>query len=437
MTESDYDDDDDENSTDCNDSRNNNSGFARLMNKHSRALANRKQVVQWIVLKVLDLCQGFAGGVLLAAGLLHLLPESIEDLTRCLEILFPHDHDHDHLKASSSSSSSSFVSSIFGHDHDHDHAWYMEFPWALACMCIALFSLIFLEDVLVELFSGFGHSHHGHGHGHSHDHDHHEEEDVNIPVLKNSSSAAASYGGVGNNSTAAAAASDSDNAPRFLYQITAQEDMNARKRIKKNKQCSGDHEEGVAHNHGHKEKGAGGAGSNKPLKSFISGLVLWLSLSVHSATEGLALGTGGDDGKMWSIFIAIVSHKLVEAFSLGAVLNEAFAGTRTVLLFFLVLVFSLATPAGIAIGIVVSSIDNVYFYLITAILMAFAAGAFVHVCLEILRGHDHGMGISMQHFTKKQKQRMEYWNRVILISKYLLFAVGWVFMAVLASTHHH
>ena len=90
-----------------------------------------------MILKILDLSQGFAGGVLLAGGLLHLIPESSEIIHDC-------------------------IASLSG----DEKAWYVNFPWALLCSCLSLFGLYSVETLANMIVGG---SHHRHQH-HSHEH---------------------------------------------------------------------------------------------------------------------------------------------------------------------------------------------------------------------------------------------------------------------------
>lgn len=73
----------------------------------------------------------FAGGLFLAIGLIHILPEARENLEG-KDDHDHHDHDHDH------------------HDHDHlDHDYLTHgdhpFPWSFF-ICLASFSIILLID---------------------------------------------------------------------------------------------------------------------------------------------------------------------------------------------------------------------------------------------------------------------------------------------------
>lgn len=57
--------------------------------------------------------------------------------------------------------------------------------------------------------------------------------------------------------------------------------------------------------------------------STIRSLVLLIALSFHSIFEGLAIGLQQDLGQLISLFLAVIAHKAVMAFSLGLTLAQA------------------------------------------------------------------------------------------------------------------
>lgn len=73
------------------------------------------------ILKILDVCQGFAGGVLLAGGLLHLVPDATDTIQDIL--------------------------AKYG-----EKAWFVTFPWALACSALSLYCLYTLETLFSRVF---------------------------------------------------------------------------------------------------------------------------------------------------------------------------------------------------------------------------------------------------------------------------------------------
>mmetsp|Transcript_39164 Transcript_39164/g.28298 ORF Transcript_39164/g.28298 Transcript_39164/m.28298 type:complete len:86 (+) Transcript_39164:869-1126(+) len=81
--------------------------------------------------------------------------------------------------------------------------------------------------------------------------------------------------------------------------------------------------------------------------------ILMIALSVHSIFEGLALGLEKNRSNVINIIIAICIHKAAAGSSLGISLVKTFPNDfRTVRI--CVSIFSLATPLGVIIGILLA-----------------------------------------------------------------------------------
>ena len=84
--------------------------------------------------------------------------------------------------------------------------------------------------------------------------------------------------------------------------------------------------------------------------STIRSFLLLIALTFHSIFEGLAIGLQDSSHTLLQIFIAVIVHKAVMAFSLG--LNLAQATGMTVKKYILAsLIFSTASPLGMGLGI--------------------------------------------------------------------------------------
>ncbi|TWW67790.1 zinc transporter ZIP1 [Takifugu flavidus] len=119
--------------------------------------------------------------------------------------------------------------------------------------------------------------------------------------------------------------------------------------------------------------------AHSPFRSFM----LFLSLSLHSIFEGLAIGLQTTDPKVLEICIAILVHKSIIVFSLAVKLVQSAIPPLWVAAY--IGVFALMSPVGIAIGISVMEAQLAAGPLIQAILEGFAAGTFVYITfLEIL-----------------------------------------------------
>ncbi|KAM8876448.1 zinc transporter ZIP1 [Synchiropus picturatus] len=119
--------------------------------------------------------------------------------------------------------------------------------------------------------------------------------------------------------------------------------------------------------------------AHSPFRSFM----LFLSLSLHSVFEGLAIGLQNSDSKVVEICIAILVHKSIIVFSLSVKLVQSAVRPLWVALY--ICVFAVMSPLGIAIGIGVIEAQLKAGAVIQDILEGLAAGTFVYITfLEIL-----------------------------------------------------
>eukprot|EP01060_Flectonema_neradi_P017008 TRINITY_DN23654_c0_g1_i1.p1 TRINITY_DN23654_c0_g1~~TRINITY_DN23654_c0_g1_i1.p1 ORF type:complete len:331 (+),score=53.31 TRINITY_DN23654_c0_g1_i1:81-995(+) len=137
---------------------------------------------------------------------------------------------------------------------------------------------------------------------------------------------------------------------------------------------------GIVHTHSH-------GGETAVIQKFASGdqsimpVILTAVLSVHSVVSGMALGIQSDSSKAFLIFLAIISHKWVEAFSLGTNIVRATSASIPILAR-LLLAFSVSSPLGIAIGWLLEvSLHGGNADFVTACLDAAASGTFVYIAV--------------------------------------------------------
>lgn len=108
--------------------------------------------------------------------------------------------------------------------------------------------------------------------------------------------------------------------------------------------------------------------------------ILTIALSVHACFEGLALGLQTNLTSTLSIMLAIFIHKGAAGSALGIGLVKAFP-TNFTLVRWCIFVFSMATPLGIAIGILASGAGVI----VDVIFSSLAAGTFIYIgCTEIV-----------------------------------------------------
>ncbi|XP_072321775.1 zinc transporter ZIP1 [Eucyclogobius newberryi] len=119
--------------------------------------------------------------------------------------------------------------------------------------------------------------------------------------------------------------------------------------------------------------------AHSPFRSFM----LFLSLSLHSVFEGLAIGLQNTESQVLQICIAILVHKSIIVFSLSVKLVQS--GLRPGWLAAYLAVFALASPLGIGVGIGVMEAHLSSGALVQAVLEGLAAGTFVYITfMEIL-----------------------------------------------------
>lgn len=114
--------------------------------------------------------------------------------------------------------------------------------------------------------------------------------------------------------------------------------------------------------------------SNRRL-SFATALLLAGALCIHSVLEGMALGAQPTLRGTEDIFLAIVAHKGLAAYALGASIVESRASDAK--FWTTIGLFSLATPVGIVLGYASAAHGGG----VGAAVSALAAGTFIYVAL--------------------------------------------------------
>ncbi|CAL5220634.1 g2678 [Coccomyxa viridis] len=139
-----------------------------------------------------------------------------------------------------------------------------------------------------------------------------------------------------------------------------------------------DIEEGKA---GAKAEEAGTSGEGGAAQvSFLTAALMGVALCFHSILEGMAMGAQTNIVDSVHIFIAIAAHKGLAAYALGSSVVDSQASMQkfwTVIGF-----FATATPVGILLGVVLSSVSNSD---AAAAVSALASGTFLYVAfMEVI-----------------------------------------------------
>lgn len=80
------------------------------------------------------------------------------------------------------------------------------------------------------------------------------------------------------------------------------------------------------------------------IKNSLGGFLVVIALSFHAVFEGLAVGLESSVEKVWYLFAAIATHKLVIGFCVGVELVTS--KTKTLLVFLYIGTFAIVTPLG-------------------------------------------------------------------------------------------
>lgn len=91
-------------------------------------------------------------------------------------------------------------------------------------------------------------------------------------------------------------------------------------------------------------------------QSSLRSIMLLLALSFHSVFEGVAIGLQENSGQLLSIFIAVIVHKAVMAFSLGLNIAQSSLTRRSFIISNVI--FSLSSPIGVAFGIAMEDLPD-------------------------------------------------------------------------------
>ncbi|XP_017778077.1 PREDICTED: zinc transporter ZIP1 isoform X2 [Nicrophorus vespilloides] len=128
------------------------------------------------------------------------------------------------------------------------------------------------------------------------------------------------------------------------------------------------------------------------MKNSFRGLLAVLALSFHAVFEGLAVGLEASVQKVWYLFAAIATHKLVIAFCVGVELVTS--KTKLVLILIYIGTFAIVTPLGIGVGIALSGGGSSEIDVTSVVLQGMAAGTLLYVVFfEVLareRSNGHG-----------------------------------------------
>lgn len=117
-------------------------------------------------------------------------------------------------------------------------------------------------------------------------------------------------------------------------------------------------------------------------QSGLFAYILTFVLSLHSLVSGVALGMDTNLSTLISLFVAIISHKWIEAFALGVAINKVQSEGHLVRTAKLVLLYSIMEPLGIIIGLILSlHLAEDHLLVTQAFVLGIASGTFIYVAV--------------------------------------------------------
>uniref|UniRef100_A0A915B1A6 Zinc transporter ZIP3 n=3 Tax=Parascaris univalens TaxID=6257 RepID=A0A915B1A6_PARUN len=119
---------------------------------------------------------------------------------------------------------------------------------------------------------------------------------------------------------------------------------------------------------------------NKAETTTLQSITFAAAMSFHSILEGLALGVQDSTTGIMSLFISLMIHKGIEAFSVGLQISKS-NSRRLKVAAITILIYSLMTPVGSIIGMCIqnSNLQSVLKEGLVTVLEALAVGTFIYV----------------------------------------------------------
>ncbi len=122
----------------------------------------------------------------------------------------------------------------------------------------------------------------------------------------------------------------------------------------------------------------------------VRSFLLLVAMSCHKLFEGLAVGLQDSSTAVWNLFLAIIIHECIIAFSLGIQFAENMQHVRRAVLF--TVIFALMSPFGAAIGTAMTegAAGNPGVNAASAVLQAVSTGVFLYVTFFEVLGREVG-----------------------------------------------
>lgn len=303
----------------------------------------------------LHVANSFSGGIFIATGMLHVLPEALELMAGNAHDGEPHEEEPP----------------AGGEEHPDEHE--AEFPSVYAYAMASFFVILFVEHLLLRKYAS--------AHGHAALAEVVAEKDVDEFHVPNAPPAPARNdswdAALGADATSGAVDDDVGGANSPDAQAQAQARNLARM------------------------PGGGGGGEARPSygsdesfelrrqtlaasngrffsANFFRALLAIVAVALHSMFESLSLGLASDFSSALSVFIAIAAHKWATSIALGVKCEKE--QLRFGQYISLILLFAAVTPLAAGLGLLIAGVDTT----VRGTLFALSAGIFLYIgALEV------------------------------------------------------
>jgi len=159
--------------------------------------------------------------------------------------------------------------------------------------------------------------------------------------------------------------------------------------------------------------------------SLTSSIILLLALSIHSIFEGLGIGISSTTTELTSISAAVLAHKAFAGYALGSAMVAS--GMKNQHIFILCAVFSVCGILGVFLGMILQDNVDPENSVPIGIIQAMVAGTFLYVSIVEI-----AMKELMTHRENSKKScsttPMEIWD----VRKLVAFFIGYLMMSLLA-----
>ena len=291
---------------------------------------------------LIAISNSFAGGLFLAVGLIHLLPEAQEFINAALDEEDDPHAGHNHLEGDVEE----------GHNH----------PFPLTqVIAVGTFCLVLLIDKV--LFN-------------NHDISHNESVNLSKSIIKkdDADESTEHFKEIVSSRYKVAINSSRRNMHTEDCKSLKNDDEGGRQESEEDvfdKEIQHVNPNRLTHNH-HHHHGHTHATVQKGDGIMIS-ILLLTALSIHSLFAGMAFGLASTQAAAIDMFIALISHKWSEVLMVGiSFVNARIEFKRA---FFLILYLSFVTPLGVLIGYLISGLNS----MIVGVFTAISAGTFIYI----------------------------------------------------------